>query len=88
MVIRLYCHIDVLMTYRYNITKANSALIVAEGSQSSNGKLYDMNALATSIPETIIVDGTDTTTGATPGEVHKTFTNGVHLVLITASKGN
>ena len=88
MVVRLYCHIDVLLTYRYNITKTNNALIVAEGSQSSNGRIYDMNALATSIPETIIVDGTNTTDGATSGEVHSTFINNVHLILLTASKGN
>ena len=61
LIVRLYCHVDVLMTYRYTIKSTTRALVVAQQGASGGDLLYNTQSLATTIPETVIIDSNDST---------------------------
>lgn len=79
--IRLYCHVDVLMSYRYIIKGSTKALVTAQEGAAGGDLYYDTGSLATTISETILIDNTPTT-----GADHDYFRTG-DMVIVTTSKG-
>lgn len=80
MIVRLYCHVDVLMTYRYNIVRSNKALVVAQEGADSNDVYYNTGSLATTIPETEVI-GYEYTSGVD----HDYFRSG-DIILLTVNQ--
>lgn len=80
MIVRLYCHVDVLMTYRYIIKGSTKALVTAQEGAAGSDLFYNTGSLATTVPETVTVGYTYTT-----DEQHDYFRTG-DIILVTATE--